>query len=247
MKPLSGKVALVTGASKGLGKGIAKSLAEQGAKIVINYRKSKQNALEVVEDIKQTGGTAIAIKADATQQDQVQQMFEDIQKQFGPVDILINNVGDFMLKSISDTTHEEWHNIINSNLHSVFNCCQAALSDMKENKWGRIVNIGLVNANKIQAFNQTTPYAIAKAGVLTLSKSLSVENAQFGITINVVSPGLMDNGSLAENQKLEMIKSVPGRRLGTADDLSGVINFLVSEQATYITGADIAVSGGWGI
>lgn len=247
MKPLSGKVALVTGAAKGLGKGIAKGLAEQGALVIVNYRTSEKQAAQTVHEIKQLGHPAFAIKADVTQPVQVRQMFDEVKKQFCPVDILVNNVGEFMLKSISEITSDEWHTMINSNLHSVFNCCQIALPAMKENKWGRIINIGLVNANKVQAFNQITPYAIAKSGVLTLSKSLAVENAAYGITVNVVSPGLMDNGSLAEKDKTVMQQKIPAKRLGTADDLVGIINFLSSDKADYITGADIAVSGGWGI
>ena len=247
MKPLNGKTALVTGASRGLGRGIAISLAEQGAFVVINYLESKTPAEQVVEQIKQSNGSAIAIKADVTQRDQVQQMFADVKKKIGPVDILVNNVGDFIQEPISSMTTENWHRIFNSNLHSGFNCCQTAIPDMREKNWGRIINIGLVNANKVQAFNKITPYAIAKTGVLTFSKSLAVENAEFGITVNVVSPGLMDNGSLPENVKEDMVKIIPGKRLGTAEDLCGIINFLVSEKASYITGADIAVSGGWGI
>jgi NAD(P)-dependent dehydrogenase (short-subunit alcohol dehydrogenase family) len=247
MKLFSGKIALVTGASRGLGKGIALNLAEHGAFVVVNYRESENLANQVVEQISQNHGSAIAVKADVTQKDQVQQIFDDVKMQAGPVDILVNNVGDFLQKSLSSTTSKDWHHIINTNLHSVFNCCQIALPDMINKDWGRIINIGLVNANKNQAFSQITPYAIAKAGALTLSKSLAMETAPFGITVNVVSPGLMDNGSLSEKDKTEMEKSIPIKRLGTVDDLNGIINFLLSEKASYITGADIAVSGGWGI
>jgi NAD(P)-dependent dehydrogenase (short-subunit alcohol dehydrogenase family) len=247
MGSLEGKTVLVTGSSQGLGKGLAVGLAATGANIVINYVHNNKAAQTTVENIKKINKNVISCPADVTGPKSVLTMFEKINSTFGPVDILINNVGDFLQKPLCDTSTENWDQIIQSNLYSVFYCCKAAVPAMKKKRWGRIINIGLVNANRNQAFKLVAPYAIAKSGVLTLSKSLAVEVARFGITVNVVSPGLMDNGSLSTLKKTGLAKKVPMKRLGDSDDLLAIAKFLLSEKAAYITGADIAVSGGWGL
>ena len=247
MNLLEGKTALVTGSSRGLGKGLAFGLAELGANVVVNYLHNKKAAQSVVKSIQKFNKNVISCQADVTDSQQVRNMFNNINTSFGPVDILINNVGDFMQKSLQDTSIEDWDHIIQSNLYSVYFCCKAALPAMKKNNWGRIINIGLANANRTHAFKLVTPYAIAKNGILTLSKSLAVEVAQNGITVNVLSPGLMDNGSLSDEEKTAFSKKVPMKRLGETKDLLGIVKFLLSDEAAYITGADIAVSGGWGL
>lgn len=244
---LEGKTALVTGSSRGLGKGLAVGLAELGANIVVNYLQNKKAAQSVVQHIKKTNPNAISCQADVTNPHSLQNMFQHIHKTFGPVDVLINNVGDFLQNSLSDTTTEDWDRIIKSNLYSVFYCCQMAVPAMMKKNWGRIINIGLVNTNRTQAYKLVAPYAIAKSGVLTLSKSLAVEVAPYGITVNVLSPGLMNNGSLSLLEKESMAIKVPNQRLGESHDLLGIVKFLVTKEAAYITGADIVVSGGWGL
>ena len=244
---LTNQVALVTGSSRGLGRGIALALARAGARIGINYLNNKTAAQEVAAQIRQLGSEAILVQADVCDYDQVEQMIARILEKWGKIDLLVNNVGNFLQKQISEIEISEWHGLIASNLHSAFYCCKATLPHMRQRKYGRIVNIGLANANRIQSYQRITPYAIAKTGLVILTKSMAVEEGPFGISVNVVSPGLMDNGSLSSQELTALAERVPMGHVGTAKDLSDAILFLASPKAVYITGTEIIVSGGWGV
>jgi len=242
---LHGRVAVVTGSSRGIGRTIALTLAEQGADIAIVYRSDQSAALTLKAQIEALQRKAIVVQADVTVPDDVDRLIQTACDQLGSISILVNNVGEFALKPLGMLGYEEWDDILKSNLHSVFYCCRATLQQMRQQKWGRIINIGLSPMWQARGAPNITAYAVAKMGVLVLTKSLAIEEAPHGITVNCVSPGLIDNGYLPPEQHHWMLKRVPMGRLGQAEDVAAAIQFLVSEQASYISGANLAVSGAW--
>jgi len=246
MSELKGKVALVTGSSRGLGKGIVSALADKGINVIVNYSSSIKEARKTVEQIRARDLSAVAIQGDVSEWEQAKGLIADAVNEWGRIDFLINNVGDFIYKESNEISVNEWNNMINSNLNSSFYCCKAVLPLMRRQKYGRIVNIGLANAG-VKAYKNVLPYAIAKTGVHILTKSLAVSEAEYGITVNVVAPGLMDNESMSNEEIYEQSRIVPMQRVGTADDLAGAVLYLLSEEAKYVTGTEIIVSGGWGL
>jgi 3-oxoacyl-[acyl-carrier protein] reductase len=262
---LENKVALVTGSSRGIGKTIALKLAEAGASLVINYKSNRWAADEVMESIKKIvenpalrlaqGGErsrttkgaerkAISIQCDVSNFADVEEMVKKVTKEFGRIDILVNNVGPFLYKSIYDTTIQEWHQIINSNLNSTFYCCKAVVPIMRKQKSGNIINIGAPNAERTQGYLKNCAYAVAKTGVVVFSKSLAKEEAKNGIRVNVVNPGFIQTDEYTEEMKKDMPKQVPLGRLGKPEDIADAVLFLVSDEANYITGSVLNVHGG---
>jgi len=244
---LQGKTALVTGASRGLGKDVALFLGRLGANVAVNYLQDETAAEQVVAKIERTATQAAAIHADVREWQQVEKLVSRVTARFGSLDILINNVGEFITSPLWKMDIKDWHNMLASNLHSAFYCSKAVIPVMQKRKFGRIVNIALANANRIHAYKTTAAYAIAKTGILILTKSLAVEVAAFGITVNAVSPGLMDNGSLTPERIDSMAPKIPLGKPGTGKDIVGAIGYLVSDEAAYVTGTEIIASGGWGL
>jgi len=249
---LENKVALVTGSSRGIGKTIALKLAKAGASLVINYKSNSEAADEVVESIKKIienpakggGRKVISIRCDVSNLADVEEMIKKVTKEFGRIDILVNNVGPFLYKSIYDTTIGEWHQIINSNLNSTFYCCKAVVPIMRKQKSGNIINIGAPNAERTQGYLKNCPYAVAKTGVVVFSKSLAKEEAKNGIRVNVINPGFIETDQYTEEMKKDMPKQVPLGRLGKPEDIANAVLFLVSDEANYITGSVLNVHGG---
>ena len=241
---LENKVALVTGSSRGIGKTIALRLAEAGASLVINYKSDSSAAEEVLQSIEKMKRKAIAVQCDCSNFADVEEMVKKVTSEFGRIDILVNNVGPFLYKSIYDTTIREWHQVINSNLNSTFYCCKAVVPIMRKQKSGRIVNIGAPNAERTQGYTRNCAYATAKTGVVVLSKSLAKEEGKNGIRVNVVNPGFIETDQYTEEMKKEMPKEVPLRRLGNPEDIANAVLFLVSDEANYITGSVLNVHGG---
>lgn len=242
---LSGRVALVTGSSRGIGKAIALSLAQQGANVAINYNTNEDAAIEVVKQIQALGKQAISVKADVSVSEASDTLVNTVIEQFGTIDILVNNVGEFFFKPLNVMNHNEWHYVLNSNLSSVYYLCHAVLPKMRTRRQGRIINIGLSPTYLVRGAPNIAAYAIAKTGVLILTRSLAVEEAANNITVNCVSPGLIDNGHLPLEQKEWMQKRVPMGRLGLPEEVAEAITFLASDSASYISGANIAVAGAW--
>ncbi|MCF4113497.1 MULTISPECIES: 3-oxoacyl-[acyl-carrier-protein] reductase [Dethiosulfovibrio] len=243
--PENGRVALITGGSRGIGKAIALELASRGLRVVVNYRSSSEAADEVVKNISDLGGEAMAGRADVSDPDQVKELFKTISKEFGPVEILVNNAGitrDGLLMRMKES---DWDAVIDGNLKSAYLCSKDGVKVMAKGRWGRIVNIasvvGLIG-NPGQA-----NYCASKAGIIGLTKSIAREYAQRGITVNAVAPGFIATDMtdiLPESVKDEMLKSVPAGRAGTVEDVAKAVAFLVSEDASYINGQVIAVDGG---
>jgi 3-oxoacyl-[acyl-carrier protein] reductase len=243
---LRGKTALVTGGSRGIGKGIALGLAQEGALLAISYRSSKTAAQGTLRELQARGAECFAVEADATVPAQVQVLIDKVVERFGRLDILVNNVGEFNWKPVAETSVEEWEKVFGSNLLSVFYASRAALPAMRRQRWGRIVNLGAVGAER--AFGQATisAYAAAKAAVVSFSRSLAIEEAKHGITVNVINPSNIDEKALTltEARRLRDARFPVGRP-PTAEDVAVAVRFFVSEDADYITGQVLNVSGGW--
>jgi NAD(P)-dependent dehydrogenase (short-subunit alcohol dehydrogenase family) len=242
---LKGKRALVTGSARGIGRRIIERLAEEECSVAIHYLTSSQDAKELASELTGRGTVAVALQADVTVEEDVMAMMERIRGEWGGLDILVNNVGNFLVRSLSELDSSEWHSIIDSNLHSVFYCCKHGLPMMRPGGWGRIINMAWTNAEYTKSAPETTPYDIAKSGVVTLSKSMAVEEAGHGITVNVISPGIIDTSRLSEEKRDEIMKEIPSGRLGTPEDIAEAVLFFVSEKSSYVTGTVMTVGGGW--
>lgn len=234
------KYAMITGSAKGLGRMLAFELARKGYQIIVHYLYSQQDAEQTAAEIReQTGVDCICLKADVRDPKQVAQMFDIIKTKGIALDIFIQNVGNYLKKDILETSADEWNEIINSNLNATFYCNQHAAELMIENKSGRIINIGFANLGRTGAKKMIAPYYIAKTGVLILTQTLAAELADKGITVNMVSPGVL------ETSINKPIHEIPVGRLATLEETVRAILFLTDEQSNYITGANLDVAGGW--
>lgn len=243
-----GKVAVVTGSSRGIGRAIALKLASAGARLVVNYRADEPAALEVVEQIKAGGGEAIAVQADVSQVAEAEALIEATKKAFGRVDILVNNAGTTRDTLLMRMTEEEWDLVINTNLKGTFNCIKAVSRQMMRQRYGRIVNITSVAG--IAGNAGQANYASAKAGIIGLTKTVAKELGSRGITCNAVAPGLVPTdltASLPQNLCDLAIERTPLGRIGSPDDMAAAVAFLASDDANFITGQVLAVDGGLSI
>ncbi|BCV21011.1 3-oxoacyl-[acyl-carrier-protein] reductase [Moorella sp. Hama-1] len=242
---LKGQVAVVTGASRGIGRATAVALARAGARVVVNYTRQKEAADQVVATIREEGGQAIAIKADVADHDAARELIQAAVQEFGRLDILVNNAGIARDNLAARLKPEDWEAVLQTNLTGVFNCCQAALKPMLRQRQGRIINLASVvglrgNAGQVN-------YAAAKAGVTGLTMALAKEVASRGILVNAVAPGFIATemtAALAGEAREEFYRHIPLGRPGEPEDVAAVILFLASPGARYITGQVIVVDGG---
>ncbi len=244
-RPLQGQAALVTGASRGIGRSIALALASAGANVAVNYSGSEAAAQLVVDEIKQLGVEAFAIQANVGQADQAEHLIKEVSHVFGRIDILVNNAGITRDNLIMRMKEEEFDQVIETNLKGVFNCLKSVSRPMMKQRYGRIINISSVvgvlgNAGQAN-------YVAAKAGVIGLTKSSARELASRGITVNCVAPGFIDTDmtrELSEELRGKMIQDIPLARLGQPEEIAKVVVFLASEGASYMTGQTLHVDGG---
>ena len=239
------KSALVTGASRGIGRSIAIQLAEEGYKVAVNYAGNKEKADAVVEEIKAKGVEAFAIQANVANGDEVKAMIKEVVSQFGSVDVLVNNAGITRDNLLMRMKEQEWDDVIDTNLKGVFNCIQKVTPQMLRQKSGSIINLSSVvgaEGNPGQA-----NYVATKAGVIGLTKSAARELASRNITVNAVAPGFIVSDmtdALSEELKAQMLEQIPLAKFGEDSDIANTVAFLASEKAKYITGQTIHVNGG---
>ncbi|GGI14689.1 3-oxoacyl-ACP reductase [Gottfriedia solisilvae] len=241
---LVNRVAIVTGGAKGIGKAIAFSLAKKGAKVVINYNSSEQSAKAVVDELTLEGYEALAVQANVAEFEQTKALVERTIEHFGRLDIIVNNAGITRDRTFKKLSEDDWHEVINVNLSSVYNTCNAALPHLLESDNARIINISSV-IGQAGGFGQTN-YSAAKAGMIGFTKSLAIELAKSNITVNTVCPGFIETDMLSEvpeNVKEQIKAKIPKRRFGTADEIAKAVLYLC-QDGEYITGQQINVNGG---
>lgn len=242
---LKGKVALVTGASRGIGKAIALALAENGAAVAVNYSSSEASALEVAEIIRKNGGRAEIFKARVNVESEVEEMFTAVEKSLGSVDILVNNAGITKDNLLMRMKTEEWDSVIDVNLKGAFLCTRRAVKGMMKNRYGKIINISSVVgfAGNAGQFN----YSATKAGIIGMTKSAALECASRGIRVNAVAPGFIETdmtASLSDDVKAAYMEKIPLKSLGKPEDIANAVVYLASPLSDYMTGQTLHLNGG---
>ncbi len=242
---LKGRTALVTGASRGIGRAIALALAEEGADVAVNYVSSEAPAKKVMEEIQKMGRKVILAQADVADFPDTFRMAQEVLKEFGHLDILINNAGVTSDKTFVKMDHASWRKVLAINLDGVFNCTKVFIDQMLKQNYGRVVNITSV-IGQIGNFGQAN-YAASKAGVMAFTKSLAKELAGKGVTVNAVAPGFIETemvGAIPEKVKSRLLEQIPLKRFGRAEEVGRAVVYVVSDDGDYITGAEISINGG---
>ncbi|MCM3440398.1 3-oxoacyl-ACP reductase family protein [Metabacillus halosaccharovorans] len=239
------KVAIITGASRGIGKAIALRLAKDNFMVVINYNKSREDAEKVLESIKEIGGNGILFQGSVTDRDVMDGMVKEVVNQFGRIDLLVNNAGVLRPKYLMMTKLDEWEETIATNLTGPFYCIKSVLRSMIEQRSGRIINMSSVAS--LSGIPGQSSYAASKSGMNGMTRVLAKELSNYGILINSIAPGFIETdmtGDFPETALKEYKNSIPLKRFGHGEDVANLVSFLASEQASYITGQVIAVDGG---
>ena len=242
---LNGRTALVTGASRGIGRAIALALAEEGANVAINYVSNEGLAKDLAAHITKLGRRAILAQADVADYPDTFRMAQEVLKEFGHLDILVNNAGINSDKTFVKMDHASWRNVLAINLDGVFNCTKVFIDQMIKQNWGRVVNITSV-IGQIGNFGQAN-YAASKAGLAAFTKSLAKELAAKGITVNAVAPGFTETDmvtALSEKVKTKLLDQIPMHRFGKAEEVARACVYLCSQDGDYITGAELSINGG---
>jgi 3-oxoacyl-[acyl-carrier protein] reductase len=242
---LKDKVAVVTGASRGIGRAIAERLASEGARVVVNHRASAEQAEEVVRAIREQGGDAVAMQADVSDFQQAQELMQAVTKEFGRIDVLVNNAGTTRDTLLMLMKEDDWDLVIDTNLKSVFNCCKAVARGMVRQRSGRIINITSVAG--LAGNPGQTNYAASKAGIVGFTKSLAKELGTRHITVNAVAPGFVPTvltNSLPEDLRQAAIEHTPLGRFGEPEEIAAAVAFFASDEAGFITGQVLSVDGG---
>jgi 3-oxoacyl-[acyl-carrier protein] reductase len=242
------RVVLVTASTRGIGRVIARRFAQEGAVVALNYRSNDQEAAEVLLRVQQDSPRSRVYKADVSHPQSAEGLIKDVVRDHGRLDLLVNNAGPMLVKSLFDTSPDEWEWMIRSNLSSVFYCTKYALAVMREQKSGQILNIGCLHAEIAPGGLPNSPaYGVAKSGVLMLTRMFARSEARYNIRVNAINPGLIETdayGHYPEDERQKWMKRVPQKRFGSPDDIAEAALFLTSERAGYITGCVLPVHGG---
>ena len=241
------RVALITGGARGIGRGIALDLAANDWKVALCYRTSQQEAQDVVRTIEGKGGKALAISCDVSDSTAAVQLVQQVESTWGRIDALINGAGPYHRVPLFEETSDGWSEMFTNNLHPIFYLAKAVAPGMKARQSGRIISFSMANADKMEAQPHVTAHYIAKAGVLILTRTLAKILASDGITVNAISPGFIDSGSAPPGELEGMAKKIPAGYIGEIDDTVQAVRYFLSDEARYVTGANLHVSGGWGI
>ena len=243
---LVNRVALITGGSRGIGRGIALRLAQEGARIAISYRSNKSAAQQTLRQLQASGADCVAVETDVTDAAKAEMLVGTVAERYGRIDILVNNVGGFRWGALGESSLQDWESIFDSNLSSVLYVSRAVLQHMRRGRWGRIINLGAVGAERAFGQAKISAYAAAKAAVVALSRSLALEEAKNGITVNVVNPSNIDEKELSLSEARRMRDArYPIGRPPTVEDVAAAVAFFASDEAEYVTGQVVNVSGGW--
>ncbi len=241
------RVALITGGAKGIGRAVALDLAAAGWNVAVCYRTSDQEAAEVAAAAEKSGGGALALRCDVSDPEAAVAMVRRVEKEWGRIDALVNGAGPYHRVELLKETVEGWRSMFDNNLHPVFYLSQAVVPGMTARKWGRIVCFSMANADQLIGQPNLTAHYIAKVGLLVLARSLARLVAPHGITVNAVSPGFIDTGSAPKDELAAMAQRIPAGYIGSVDDAVSVVRFLLSEEARYVNGTNVHLSGAWGI
>jgi 3-oxoacyl-[acyl-carrier protein] reductase len=242
---LEDQTCVVTGASRGIGRGIAEELGECGADVVVNYRSSEAEAHAVVDEIEESGGSAIACQGNVAEYDEIKALSEQVHDAFGSVDVLVNNAGITIDGKFTDMTREDWDQVMDVNLGGVFNCTHCLYDDLVDSQNGRLINISSVVGQ--QGNYGQANYATTKSGLFGFTRTLALEMAQSGSTANCVSPGFVKTDMLdkvPEHVQEHIVERIPLDRFAEVDDVTGIVRFLASPSSSYMTGQVLAVNGG---
>lgn len=242
---IENKTCVVTGASRGIGRGIAEELGAAGADVVVNYRTSESKAHAVVDTIEEAGGNAVAVQADVSEMDEMQAMSETTRKAFGRADILVNNAGRTADRKFTNMTREDWDAVMSVNLGGVFNCTQAFFEDLLESEDGRLINISSMIGQKGN-YGQAN-YAATKSGLFGFTRTLALEMAHSGSTANCIAPGFVQTDMLEtvpEHVQEGIREKIPLDRFAEIEDITGIVRFLAGPRSSYMTGQIVPVTGG---
>ncbi len=244
---MSNRVALITGGARGIGRALALDLAAQHWSVAICYRTSETQAAETQQAIIERGGTALAIRCDVSDPVAARNLAQQVEQTWGRLDALINCAGPYHRVTLLEETPAGWAEMFDNNLHPIFYLVQAATPGMKARKYGRIITFSMANADQMVAQPDVTAHYIAKAGVLILTRTLAKLLAPHGVTANTISPGFIDSGSAPPGELAGILKRIPAGYVGDVSDTVAAVRFLLSDEARYVNGANIHVSGAWGI
>jgi len=236
---IEGRIVLVTASSRGIGRETAIRLADDVAAVAVHYKSSMRAAGEVVEEIKKKGKLGRAFAADLDNENEAVGLISAVEAEFGRIDILVNNYGPLISKPWQEATTAEWEAMFRGNFLSALHCLKAALPGMRLRKWGRIINIGYSRVEHLGAFAMIAPYAVAKTALLILTRSAAVSEAESGVTVNMVSPGLIEGGLMPGK------KAIPDELIGKRIDVAEAVSFLASQKSSHITGTNLIVAGAW--
>ncbi len=236
---MSLRIALVTGAARGMGRAIALRLAEDVSGVAVHYLTRREEALELAAAIRDKGKLSAVFRADLTKKAQAAGLVKKVEERFARIDVLVNNVGTFLVKPWDQLEVADWEKVLRGNLLGSYFCMKAALPGMRKRKWGRVVNIGYSRAEHLGSFPTIAPYAVAKTGLLTLTRTAAVSEVGNGITVNMVSPGLIRGGALPP------MKNISESQLGTYEDVAEAVAYCASDRAAAVTGTNLLVAGTW--
>jgi len=243
----TGKVALITGGAKGIGRAIGLALAEDGWSVALCYRTSEAAAEETGAALRERGARTLVVRRDVSDPAACKALVEETHETLGRIDALVNGAGPYVRTQILEATVEGWHAMLDNNLHPVFYLSQLVAPIMQAQGFGRILNFSMANADRMLAQPQLTGHYIAKSAILILTRTFAKALGPHGITVNALSPGFIDSGSAPSEELERMVKLIPAGYIGALSDAVSAARFLLSEEARYVNGANLQLSGGWGI
>jgi 3-oxoacyl-[acyl-carrier protein] reductase len=241
------RVALIAGGTRGIGRAVALTLAQRGWAIAACYRKSEAEAATLQSELQDSGARSLLVRADVSDPALAENMVKQVEDEFGRIDALINSVGSYHRVPLMQESIEGWHAMFDNNLHPVFYLSRAVAPGMIQRGWGRIINFSMVNADQQVGQPFITAHYIAKIGVIVLTRSLAKILAPHGITANSISPGFIETGSVPREELSRSFQSIPAGYMGSPYDAAGAVCYLLSDEARYVNGTNIHLSGGWGV